>query len=198
VTLVVSDGINTDSITYEEYIWVGAAPVADFYADPTEFTAGSSTNFFNLSTGDSLTFSWTFEGGTPETSDEENPADIFYNIMVDSLYDVTLIVTNDFGSDTLVKEDYIHTTPEGIGENRLNENSVVLFPNPAKETLTINLPVGINAEMLMTDISGKLLRKELVFSGKSINLNGLENGIYLVRILDLENNALVVKKLIVH
>ena len=198
VTLVVSDGINTDSITHEEYIWVGTAPVADFYADPTDFTAGASTNFFSLSSGDSLTFAWTFEGGTPETSEEENPADIHYYIMADSLYDVTLIVTNDFGSDTLIKEEYIRTTPEGIGENILNEHSVVLFPNPAQEKITISLPDGVEAKMLMTDISGKLLRTESISSQKSINLNGLENGIYLLRIMDIKSKSVIVKKLIVH
>jgi PKD repeat protein len=198
VTLVVSDGINNDSVTYEEYIWVGAAPVADFYADPTDFTAGSSTNFFSLSTGDSLTFAWTFEGGTPETSDEENPADIHYYIMADSLYDVTLIVSNDFGSDTLIKEEYIRTTPEGIGENILNEKSVIIFPNPAQETFTINLPDGIDAQMLMTDISGKVLKKETISSGEPINLNGMKNGIYLLRIIDIQSKSMIVKKLIIH
>ena len=198
VTLIVGDGMNTDSVTYEEYIWAGTVPVADFYADPTEFTAGASTNFFSLSTGDSLTFSWTFEGGTPETSEDENPADIFYNIMADSLYDVTLIVTNDFGTDTLIKEEYIHTTPEGIGENILNEQSVVIFPNPAQEMITISLPDGIDAEMLLTDISGKVIIKEKISSQQTINLNKLENGIYLLRIVDINSKSIVVKKLIVH
>ncbi len=198
VTLVVSDGMNTDSITYEEYIWAGSAPVADFYADPTDFTAGAATNFFSLSTGDSLTFAWTFEGGTPETSEDENPADISYNIMADSLYDVTLIVTNEFGSDTLTKEEYIHTTPEGIGENILNQNSVKLYPNPAQESVTVTLPDGIDAEMLLTDISGKVILRKRVSSDHTISLQELNNGIYLVRILDLNNKSMIIKKLIVY
>jgi len=198
VTLVVSDGINTDSITYEEYIWVGATPVADFVADQTDITAGASTNFTSLSTGDSLTYQWTFEGGTPENSSDENPMDIFYLINADSLYDVTLIVSNDFGSDTLVKEEYIHTMPEGIGENRLNEQSVLIFPNPAHDNLTIVLPDDVDAELLLTDISGKVLLQQKVTSGQAISVNSLDNGIYLLRILDTATKSMIVKKLIVH
>ncbi|MCF6342446.1 MAG: lamin tail domain-containing protein, partial [Bacteroidales bacterium] len=198
VTLVVSDGLNTDSVSYEEYIWAGYAPVADFFADPTEFAAGTFTDFTNLSTGDSLSFYWTFDGGTPENSEEENPSEVYYYIDADSLYDVTLIASNEFGSDTLVKEGYIHTTPTGIWESLLSERTVRLYPNPARESVTVTLPDGVEAEILMTDISGKEIFRGNSSPVQTINLKGLDNGVYLVRILDLDKHAMVVKKLIIH
>ncbi len=198
VTLIVGDGMNTDSVTYEEYIWAGEAPVADFFADPTEFVAGSFTDFTNQSTGDSLTYSWTFEGGTPGSSDEENPQGIYYNIPADSLYDVTLVVTNEFGADTLTREDYIHTTPEGIGESWFNGLTVRIYPNPARETLTIVLSESVRARVQLTDLSGKEMLVQTIASGQVIHLKNLHPGMYLVRIADQKTNALVVKKLIIH
>ncbi len=75
---------------------------------------------------------------------------------------------------------------------------IKLYPNPAKELITIEIPVGINAEMLLTDISGKQIFKLEIISEQVVPLRGLDKGIYLVRILDVNNKSIVVKKLIVY
>lgn len=59
---------------------------------------GTAVQFFNESLGPDITaFEWTFEGGTPATSTDENPIVTFD---LPGVYEATLTVTNAFGTDT--------------------------------------------------------------------------------------------------
>ena len=77
---------------------------AEFVADQTTVCYGSTVNFTNQSTAEE-SYLWTFEGGTPATSTDENPS-VVYN--TPGTYDVTLQVTLNSDTDTEVKTDYIH------------------------------------------------------------------------------------------
>ena len=83
----------------------GIAP--NFTASETSITPGSSINFTDASWGNQLvSWQWEFEGGTPSTSNVQNPTGITYNST--GTFDVTLTVTNSDGDmATLTKEDYI-------------------------------------------------------------------------------------------
>jgi len=196
VTLEVSDGSNTDIVTYTDYIWSGYAPLAEFHADHTDVTVGTYLNFFSDATGDDLSFDWYFEGGTPETSNEENPSEIYYLIMDWATYDVTLIVSNPFGSDTMTKVDYIETFPESVPD-RLNENDIRLYPNPNNGLFTIALPAGAEVEVIVMDISGRPVFTQQMPSGK-IDLTGLQKGLYLVKLKDIASGNSFVKRLIIY
>ena len=80
-------------------------PVADFSASMTSIEQGSSINYFDQSTNSPTFWSWIFEGATPSTSNLENPTGIVYDSV--GVFDVTLIVGNDFGTDFTVKNGYI-------------------------------------------------------------------------------------------
>jgi len=84
-----------------------SALTADFYASSTVVPTGNSIDFFNESWGSNIvSWLWTFEGGEPSTSHEENPVGIVYENSGE--YDVTLVVSNMIGdSDTKVRENYI-------------------------------------------------------------------------------------------
>ena len=66
--------------------------VPDFTADVTEIIEGEQVHFSDLSTQDPTAWSWSFEGGTPATSNEQNPT-IRYN--TPGTYNVSLTVSND-------------------------------------------------------------------------------------------------------
>ena len=76
---------------------------ANFTSDITSACAETTVNFSDLSSGDITSWLWTFEGGDPETSTDENPT-VFYNSVGN--WDVTLNVNGDAG-DTFTIEDYI-------------------------------------------------------------------------------------------
>lgn len=79
--------------------------LADFIADQVEIPAGCEVQFIDQTAGVPTSWLWTFEGGTPETSTEQNPLVIYEN---NGVFDVTLEVTNSTGSQTITKEDYIN------------------------------------------------------------------------------------------
>jgi hypothetical protein len=195
--LVVKAGALSDSVSYEDFIRSGMPPVADFEAENTEVVAGGYTNFINLSTGMEMDFKWIFEGGTPESSTEENPQQIYYLADTDSYYDVILIVTNVFGNDTLLKEDYIHTLSTSVGEN--DYLSIInLFPNPSKGIINISGVMNTDYNISIYDINGKRIIYKTVKSNDIMNLSGYDKGLYLIKIKDTKHNIVVNKMLILY
>ncbi len=82
---------------------------ASFTASSTNVFVGSTVNFTDQSLGNPTTWQWTFEGGDPATSTEQNPS-VVYNTAGN--FDVTLVVTNSTASDTTVMTNYINVMEE--------------------------------------------------------------------------------------
>ncbi|MDX2001634.1 MAG: PKD domain-containing protein [Chitinophagales bacterium] len=80
------------------------APVADFTSSTTTTCPGGSVQFTDASSGSPTSWSWSFQGGTPSTSSQQNPT-ITYN--TPGTYNVTLTVSNSNGSDAETKTGYI-------------------------------------------------------------------------------------------
>jgi PKD repeat protein len=108
------DGSNADMGAYPNYVTFSA----DYFADYTEVCEGSTVQFTDASLGSPTSWNWTFEGGTPPTSTDQNPT-VVYNTA--GVYDVTLDIADGSYSSTLLKENYINvstavaqaTTPTG-------------------------------------------------------------------------------------
>ncbi len=83
-----------------------APPIVNFWVSDTIIPQGDSVQFFDL-TMNSGALSWSFPGGTPSTSTLENP---FVTYSLPGVYPVTLVVTTNFGTDSLTKTGYIHVT----------------------------------------------------------------------------------------
>ena len=83
-------------------------PVADFTGTPTTVEEGGTVSFTDQSLNNPTSWSWSFPGGTPSTSTEQNPV-ITYNTA--GTYDVTLTVTNSAGSDSKTITGYITVNP---------------------------------------------------------------------------------------
>ncbi|MFO7789979.1 MAG: PKD domain-containing protein, partial [Bacteroidales bacterium] len=81
-------------------------PVADFVADQTNITAGTTVQFTDLS--DNTPTSWSWDFGDGGTSTDENPAHEYTSA---GTYTVELTATNSAGSDTETKVDYITVNP---------------------------------------------------------------------------------------
>jgi len=81
--------------------------IADFTASAYQVPKGESVDFTNASYGQNIvSYEWTFDGGTPATSTEENPQNITY--AETGTFDVQLKITNADGDTSLVlKEDLI-------------------------------------------------------------------------------------------
>lgn len=82
-------------------------PIAEFSGTPTSVMEGQTVTFNDESLNNPTSWSWSFPGGTPENSEEQNPV-VTYNSF--GTYGVSLTATNDEGSNTLEKQNYIDVT----------------------------------------------------------------------------------------
>lgn len=89
-------------------------PVAEFEASELLLTEGCSIDFADFSLCNVTEWEWTFEGGTPATSNEQNPQGIVYSIAGN--YNVTLKASNDFGDNTITKNDFIEVSGSVLPE----------------------------------------------------------------------------------
>ena len=110
VKLTASNKDNSDEIVMADYVTVvdETAVEADFVAEQRNTYSGATIAFTDTSVGTATEWNWTFEGGTPSTSTEQNP-----EVTYDSpgTYKVTLMASNDSESSTEVKEEYITVVP---------------------------------------------------------------------------------------
>ncbi|UCD18047.1 MAG: S8 family serine peptidase, partial [Candidatus Zixiibacteriota bacterium] len=81
-------------------------PVADFVGNPTSGYVPLGVQFTDLSTNNPTSWYWDFGDGIG-TSTEKNP---YYTYNDTGSFTVSLTATNDYGSDTEIKTDYITVT----------------------------------------------------------------------------------------
>lgn len=95
-----------------------SAPRAGFSADEQLIPAGGDVIFTDESAYLPTQWEWTFEGGTPASSTEENPGPIIFNNA--GTYNITLKVTNELGDDEITMNDFITVSntllPEALFE----------------------------------------------------------------------------------
>lgn len=79
-------------------------PIANFTSLTNTVCKGASIKYTDRSQFNPFKWEWSFPGGTPATSNEENPS-VVYN--TDGVYDVTLKVTNTKGVSTIEKKKFV-------------------------------------------------------------------------------------------
>ncbi len=82
----------------------------------------------------------------------------------------------------------------GIENKNHSEINFSIFPNPSKDIIILT---GIHkkSNMLIYDISGKLVRSEIIFNNSKINVSGFKLGTYIV-VLSNENGETGVQKFV--
>lgn len=109
-----------------------------FSSDTQAVAAGDTIKFRDMSTGDPVRWNWTFEGGTPATSQLFSP-EIIYKIP--GTYAVKLVIARGSDSVSIVKESYI----------------TVDFPGEIKTDFEANKTIATNVETIeFTDKSSGL------------------------------------------
>lgn len=97
---------------------VSARPIPNFRAEPRRVLLGGQVRFTDLSGNLPNRWEWTFEGGTPSTSNLQNPV-VTYN--QPGKFKVTLVVANAAGqSEPLVREQYIEVLNVGLCSDQTN------------------------------------------------------------------------------
>ena len=112
-------GLNTRTFGLETRIWnyvTPVAPTADFTSDTTQPQVGDQVQFTDTSTGLPTSWNWIFTGGTPATSNAQNPL-IQYDTA--GSFSVSLEAINELGTNTKTVPDYI-TAVEDLTWNTTN------------------------------------------------------------------------------
>jgi PKD repeat protein len=161
---------------------------ADFIADVTSIIEGESVNFTDMSIGSVTSWEWLFEGGTPATSNEQNPT-VTYSF--EGVFDVVLTVSNGTNSNTTTKTDYI-TVDHVTGVTGINGNGVNVFPNPSTGKVFIT---GVNkSTVTVYNTTGTKVASYIELKENVIDLSGLDNGIYFISIVQ-DNQAVLNQKI---
>ncbi|MEM7036888.1 MAG: PKD domain-containing protein, partial [Bacteroidota bacterium] len=150
-------------------------------ASATVITTFLTASWTNGSTngGGNATYSWDFGDGN--MSNQTDPVHVYAS---SGTYNVTLIVTNECGSDTFVTSVTVGTTSI---EDELGQN-VTLTPNPNAGQFTLGVQFEFIGDMdiIVSNIYGQVVwERSESFDGsydKAIDLSDLASGTYYVKI----------------
>ena len=167
-------------------------PVVDFKADTTHIFTGGNISFFDQSSFQPTVWQWSFPGGFPSSSTDQNPIDIIYNSP--GIYEVSLIATNSLGSDTLIKSCYIEVDEAVYVENDpghpLEFELFQNYPNPFNPSTRIQYTVSNRqfVTLKVYDVLGNevtsLVNDEIPAGSHEVEFDasGLTSGIYFYKL----------------
>lgn len=182
----------TDSST--TFIKVYAKPIIDFIADSTTIFKGSTISFTNATIADTTFIStWNF-------GDEGKQGNTFFGLNGSYTYNdtgkytVQLKVDNGIClTDSILKTDYITVKEQpknpNISIREINQNSLNLYPNPAKNKLTIETDNKL-LEIVFVDVLGKRYTIENINPSTKavVNIAHLAAGVYILEAKDIKGN----------
>ncbi len=185
--------------SYLEFFgFTGNPLVAYFSADNTEICEGDMVSFTDLSLGNAISWEWTFEGGTPAVSNNQNPT-VAYETA--GIYDVSLIVSDGEDTTSVSFPDYITVnTCISVEENDIN--TIFVYPNPNNGIFTVELGNVLNENVavnVLNSLGSVVFSKDIVTSGNgmrtTLDLSTLNKGMYFLVIENYQGNT--VKRIII-
>ncbi len=195
------DGTSTKEelmATYLEFFGFTTTLTAFFGSNTTEICENEVVEFYDMSTGDVISWEWTFEGGSPSGSTFQNPMVMYATAGV---YDVTLTVSDGIDSHSVTLEDYITVNVcTEIKEN--NIENISIYPNPNNGIFTVEL-----GEIPSENVTIKVLNSlsSVVYERSNIEVNGnfktdldlshLNKGLYFLVFENYQGNT--VKRIII-
>lgn len=161
-----------------------------FNSNATIYVLGDSVHFNDFSKGNPSTWHWDFGDGTESL--EQNPIHVFKE---PKEFSISLIVSNDTFSDTLIREKYIIVKDTNTSEMKslIFNQDFVIYPNPANEYLIMqltNVDTGLRniPTILMYNILGecvKIVSPPRISSTEvplKIDVSDLAPGVYFILI----------------
>ncbi len=158
-----------------------ASPLfADFAADQTDICDGEMVNFTSNSVGAVTTYNWSFEGGEPATSDEQNPVVVYSTA---GIYSVSLTVGDGTNENTMTKAGYI-VVHNCTGVNDAQAFMAEVYPNPNNGLFAVT--VNKKAKVEIISAVGHLVYSSEIIGKETIDLSQQAEGVYFVKIESAE------------
>lgn len=116
---------------------------------------------------------WTVNGVVVSTDDLLN-----YTFTTNGTYEICLIAENSCNGDT----ECLNVNVDGLGIHVISEPNLIVYPNPAFNTLFIDYPLELaNKNYSIYDATGKIV-KQGVLNQNSIDIEMLSAGIFMIEI----------------
>ena len=167
--------------------------IANFSASKTVGEEGDTVIFTNTSIAKDISNSkWNF--GDPSSNFNTQTGKDATHIYNDSgIYTIQLIVTGGVcPEDTLIKSNFITINKKlnvGISVRESAKSNLLIYPNPAKDRLTIEAD-NLLAEIVLVDVLGRryTIESNINATKTEIEIQHLSAGIYVIEAKDIEGN----------
>jgi PKD repeat protein len=147
--------------------------IADFSASSFVTPVGGTIDFQDLSSGKPTKWHWYFQGGKPYESTEQNPSGILFERY--GAMNVKLVVSNEYNSDSIVKEKFIDV--KAVVSPNPSTGSVNVLPN-----MNNNNPITIEVYDALGKMAQRFEYTEPLSATYPINLPSSGN-IFIVKII---------------
>ncbi len=181
---------------YLNFFGIPKALEAAFTSSAQEICQDQSIEFYSTSSDNAVAFEWMFEGGTPETSFEKNPAVLYKE---PGTYDVSLKVSVGTQSHTIQKEDFITINVcASVDEMEANE-LIRIFPNPSSGIFYIDCrQIAGTDKIQVMNLQNEIIseinpKNEQIFK---LDMSRQAAGIYLIKLSNPEGEF--VRKIVVY
>lgn len=176
------------------------APIADFESTKKSLKIDEQTTLTDISRGENATSrKWTitpFNYAINEGSLTSETLKVSFTSA--GFYELKLDITNGYGSDTKISENYFAVSTTGTGSvTAFSDNPLIqLYPNPSNDlvhlTLDPSLDLNLGKMTLYSTHGNKVMELAPV---ETIDLGTLENGTYYLTYTSEEHN--IVKRMVV-
>jgi len=103
-------------------------------------------------------------------------------------------IINGTSYNQYVSEIYKFDLNSLLSINEYNNLNIRVYPNPTTDYLNIKISGSTSFNVNIYDLNGKLLKSEK--NNTSIKIQELTNGLYVLEIVDFENDNIIIKKII--
>lgn len=163
-----------DSATFTQ------GPIANFQYSDTLLSIGDTLFLEDISTNFPTNINWTLT--SPDTTALLGGKNAIFIPKHLGVYDIDLIVSNFFGSDSTSISNAFRVQPSSLNAGRFNEY-FSLFPNPANDRITLSTEINSEKELRIFNLNGS----ELLFEKSSnqttdLDISELNKGLYIIEV----------------
>lgn len=170
VSLTVTNAEGANTKTRADYITVTSAePVADFTVSPTFVNVGDQITIVNKSLGEIDMIKWTVINPHGQESVHYNVDTLVWTCISIGFYDIKLEVTNEFGSDEMIKEDVVESYAPGLTINNTTPSRIKVYNETSYNSEIVE--VGSSVTLIDENADGEIRYKVETFAPYGLDLS---------------------------
>ncbi|MCB0805997.1 MAG: T9SS type A sorting domain-containing protein [Bacteroidales bacterium] len=201
VTLTVSDGTDSNTITLSDYIMVDAAPEIPGEPDGQTLALplpGETNDYTTSGSAGALSYEWMLEPAEAgEITNNGTTCTIDWTDYWEGYAELSVRAVNDCGESDYSPAITIMVIIPHVNETAID--GIGIYPNPASDKIHINLLNQISGSFeisLVNNQGSEVLNQSFDENNAVLDISQLPNGVYFLKVIDGENSKVkkVVKK----